>query len=47
MDVQYFFDEDTSTLTYIVYDAKTRDAVIIDPVLNYLSETEETSTSGT
>lgn len=44
MDVQYFFDKDTSTLTYIVYDAKTRDAVIIDPVLNYCLETDETST---
>ncbi|MBY0412953.1 MAG: MBL fold metallo-hydrolase [Bdellovibrionales bacterium] len=34
MDVQHFFDKDTSTLTYIVYDAKTRDAIIIDPVLD-------------
>lgn len=44
MDVQYFFDKETSTLTYIVYDAKTRDAVIIDPVLNYSLESQETST---
>jgi glyoxylase-like metal-dependent hydrolase (beta-lactamase superfamily II) len=44
MDVQYFFDKETSTLTYIVYDAKTRDAVIIDPVLNYSAESETTST---
>lgn len=44
MDVQYFFDKETSTLTYIVYDAKTRDAIIIDPVLDYSPETEETST---
>lgn len=44
MDVQYFFDKETSTLTYIVYDAKTRDAVIIDPVLDYSPESEKTST---
>lgn len=44
MDVQYFFDKETSTLTYIVYDAHTRDAVIIDPVLNYSADTQETST---
>ena len=35
MDVQHFFDKDTSTLTYIVFDSETRDAVIIDPVLDY------------
>ena len=35
MDTQHFFDPETSTVSYIVYDAKTRDAVIIDPVLNY------------
>ncbi len=35
MDVQHFFDKDTSTLSYIVYDKDTRDAVIIDPVLNF------------
>jgi glyoxylase-like metal-dependent hydrolase (beta-lactamase superfamily II) len=44
MDVQNFFDKETSTLTYIVYDAKTRDAVIIDPVLNYSAETDKTTT---
>lgn len=44
MDVQNFFDKETSTLTYIVYDAKTRDAVIIDPVLNYSAESDKTST---
>jgi glyoxylase-like metal-dependent hydrolase (beta-lactamase superfamily II) len=45
MDVQYFFDKETSTLTYIVYDPKTRNAVIIDPVLNYSAESDETSTA--
>lgn len=35
MKVKHFFDSNTNTLTYIVYDEKTKDAVIIDPVLNY------------
>lgn len=34
-DVQHFFDSQTSTLTYVVYDPTTKDAVIIDPVLNF------------
>jgi len=33
--VQNFFDQETSTLTYIVFDNVSKDAVIIDPVLNY------------
>jgi glyoxylase-like metal-dependent hydrolase (beta-lactamase superfamily II) len=33
--IEAIFDEETSTLTYIVYDEKSKDAVIIDPVLNY------------
>jgi glyoxylase-like metal-dependent hydrolase (beta-lactamase superfamily II) len=33
--VEAFFDKDTYTLTYVVYDDKTKDAVIIDSVLNY------------
>lgn len=35
MDVQHFFDKDTSTLSYVVYDPSSKDAVIIDPVLDY------------
>lgn len=35
MEIQAFFDEATWTLTYVVYDKDTRDAVIIDPVLDY------------
>jgi glyoxylase-like metal-dependent hydrolase (beta-lactamase superfamily II) len=30
-----FFDEETHTLTYVVYDENSKDAVIIDPVLDY------------
>lgn len=35
MRVQSFFDERTFTLSFVVYDETTRDAVIIDPVLDY------------
>lgn len=33
--VQTFFDDATYTLTYVVYDETTRDAVVIDPVWDY------------
>lgn len=35
MKIKEFYDEATFTLTYVVYDDKTKDAVIIDPVWNY------------
>ena len=35
INVHAFFDEDTSTLTYVVHDPKTLDALVIDPVLDY------------
>lgn len=35
MNIEPFFDDRTSTLTYVVFDAATRDAVVIDPVLDY------------
>lgn len=35
MKVQHFFDQDTSTLTYLVIDESTKDTVIIDPVLDF------------
>lgn len=35
MRLEPFFDERTFTLTYVVFDEATRDAVIIDPVLDY------------
>jgi glyoxylase-like metal-dependent hydrolase (beta-lactamase superfamily II) len=35
MQIKTFFDNDTSTLSYVVYDEKTKDSLIIDPVLNY------------
>ena len=33
--VQHFYDKETSTMTYIVFDLHSKDAVIIDPVLDY------------
>jgi len=33
--VKEFFDRATFTLTYVVWDSETRDAVVIDPVLDY------------
>jgi glyoxylase-like metal-dependent hydrolase (beta-lactamase superfamily II) len=35
MRVQHFFDDATSTLSYVVYNELTKDAVIIDPVLDF------------
>lgn len=43
MQIQAFFDPDTSTLTYLVFDAASRDAVVIDPVLDYDAQTSQTS----
>ncbi len=34
-EVQHFFDPATWTLTYVVWDPQTRDAVVIDPVLDF------------
>lgn len=35
MHIEPFFDARTSTLTYVVFDETTRDAIVIDPVLDY------------
>ncbi|MFW5967759.1 MAG: MBL fold metallo-hydrolase [Persicimonas sp.] len=44
MNIETFFDERTSTLTYVVYDADTKDAVVIDPVLDYDPKASKTWT---
>lgn len=44
MDVETFYDEATHTLTHVVFDAETKDAVVIDPVLNYDPLRSQTST---
>ncbi len=33
--LKVFFDEETFTLTYILFDKQTKDAIVIDPVLDY------------
>ena len=35
MEIKTFYDTLTSTFTYVVFDPETKDAVIIDPVLDY------------
>ncbi len=35
MRIEPFFDDRTSTLTYVVSDEATKDAVVVDPVLDY------------
>ena len=35
MNIQHFYDPATFTLTYVVYDDVSKDAVVIDPVLDY------------
>jgi len=44
MNVKALYDEDTFTLTYVVFDEKTRDAIVIDPVLDYDPKGGNTST---
>ena len=38
-----FYDPSTYTLTYLIYDEKSSNAVIIDPVLNYDAASSTTS----
>jgi len=45
MNIETFFDPVTFTLTYVVFDPKTRDAVVIDPVLDYDVLSSKTSTA--
>jgi glyoxylase-like metal-dependent hydrolase (beta-lactamase superfamily II) len=44
MEVKAFFDETTFTLTYVVWDESSKDAVVIDSVLNYDPLSSTTST---
>lgn len=45
MQIETFYDDATSTLTYVVFDPETRDAVVIDPVLDYDPLASSISTS--
>ena len=44
MEIQEFYDPATFTLTFVVFDAQTRDAVVIDPVLDFDPLSASTST---
>ena len=44
--VEAFFDKETNTVTYLVYDHKGGHGVIIDPVLNFFVDAGRTSTEG-
>jgi len=44
MEVKAFFDAPTFTLTFVVWDEETKDAVVIDSVLNYNPLSSTTST---
>lgn len=45
MKIEHFLDSESNTLTYLLVDQETLDAVIIDPVLDYDSTTGEISDS--
>ena len=45
MKIEAIYDPATFTLTYVVYDPTTRDAVVIDPVLDYDPLASTTSTA--
>jgi glyoxylase-like metal-dependent hydrolase (beta-lactamase superfamily II) len=44
MEIQVFFDEPTNTVSYLVADAITRQAAVIDPVLDYDHRSGKAST---
>lgn len=44
IEIEPFYDTRTSTITYVVYDPETRDAIVIDPVLDYDPKASKTWT---
>ena len=44
MEIKTFFDQETFTLTYIVYDKVSQTALVIDPVLDYDPHSSKIST---
>jgi glyoxylase-like metal-dependent hydrolase (beta-lactamase superfamily II) len=45
--VKEFFDKNTWTLTYVVWDESTKDAVVIDPVMDYDAASSKTAHAST
>lgn len=45
MHVKAFFDEPTFTLTFVVWDGDTKDAIIIDPVMDYDPKASQTNST--
>ena len=43
--IETFFDPATYTLTYVVFDPSSKDAVVIDPVLDYDPPASQTSSA--
>lgn len=46
LKIETFYDEPTFTLTYVVFDEATKDAVIIDPVRDYEPQSSKASWDG-
>jgi glyoxylase-like metal-dependent hydrolase (beta-lactamase superfamily II) len=44
MRIETFYDQSTGTLSYVVYDEASKDAVVIDPVLDYEPQSSSTAT---
>ena len=44
MQIEAFFDERTCTMSYVVFDITSKDALVIDPVLDYNSAASEVYT---
>lgn len=44
--IKTFFDNSTSTFTYVVYDPQSKDAIVIDPVVDFTPESGQFSLSG-
>ena len=44
MHIEAFYDKSTGTLTYVVHDAASKDAIVIDPVLDYEPQSSSTAT---
>ena len=44
MRIEAFYDKSTGTLTYVAFDGASKDAVVIDPVLDYEPQSSSTAT---